>query len=115
MKNIRRNRRPVNVNRRPLNLIPGLDYIFDIEGEIAAYLENLGIVNHNLECDVQPYDPDDNSYEFNASWDEDDDRQSFTVRNSQRFTDEEIFDLWVRERESLHAHYLEWLKTEATA
>ena len=112
---IRRYHPMVNLNHRdPVSkrLIPGLDDIFDLEGEITAYLDDLGI-DHNVEVEFDRNDPDDDySCDLYVAWDEDDDRQSFVVRDAQRFTLETLYDLWVRDREAQHAHYLEWLKTE---
>ena len=96
------------------HLIPGLDDIFDLATEIAAYLDDLGITDHNVEVEYDRNNPDDEySCDLYVAWDEDDDRQTFVVRNAHRLTEETLYDLWVREREALHAHYLNWLSTEA--
>lgn len=88
------------------HLIPGLDNIFDLATEIESYLADRGI-DGNVCCEFDYNDPDNcYSVDLSVDWDEDDDRQSFVVRNAHRLTDETLFDLWVREREQLHSTYL---------
>lgn len=85
---------------------------FDLCEAITEYLADHGIVCE-VTVDFDRNDPDYPTYDLDVDWYEDDDRQSFVVRDAQRFTLETLYDLWVRERESLHAHYLEWLANEA--
>lgn len=87
-------------------------YEFDLETAITEYFEELGIKT-KVDVDFDYADPDFETVDLSIYWDEDGDRQSFHKRNAQRFTNEKLFELWVEEREALHAKYLEWLKTEA--
>lgn len=95
--------------RKPLRHI---NRDFDLHEAITDYL-----TDHGIECEVtvdfDRNDPDYPSYDLNVDWYEDDDCQSFTVRDAQRFTFETLFDLWVRDRETQHAHYLDWLAHKA--
>ena len=89
-----------------------MDYEFNLEGAITEYFEELGI-EANVKVEFDYADPDFETVDLSIYWDEDDDRQSFHKRNAQRFTAEQLFDMWVEDREEQHEHYLEWLKTEA--
>ena len=83
-----------------------MDYQFDLQTAIEAYLANNGI-ECKVTVDYDPNDPDaPYTYDLNVDWYEDDDCQSFVVRDCQRFTEETLFDLWVRDREQTHAQYL---------
>ena len=102
----------MKTRRRICRPIPRINHEFDLCEAITEYL-----ADHGVECEVtvdfDRNDPDDAySHDLNVDWYEDDDRQSFTQRDAQRFTLETLYDLWVRDREAQHAHYLEWLKTE---
>jgi hypothetical protein len=91
-----------------------MNYEFDLATAIAEHLDGLGI-STEVDCDFDRNDPDrSNSYDLYVSWEEDGDTQSFTVRDCQRFTLEDLFDQWVRERDALHAHFLNWLANEAS-
>lgn len=84
---------------------------FDLCEAITEYLTDHGIVC-DVTVDFDRNDPDYPTYDLNVDWYEDDDRQSFVVRNAQHFNLETLYDLWVRDREAQHAHYLDWLATE---
>lgn len=89
-----------------------MNYEFNLEGAITEYFEELGI-EANVEVGFDYADPYFETVDLSVYWYEDDDRQSFYMHNAQRFTDEQLFDLWVKDREEQHTHYLEWLATEA--
>lgn len=88
-----------------------MNYEFDLACAIAEYLEERGILT-DVEVEFDRNDPDNrHSCDLYVAWEEDDDRQTFTVPNAHRIDLETIFDLWVREREATHADYLACLAT----
>lgn len=82
-----------------------MDYQFDLQTAIEEYLANNGI-NCEVTVDFDRNDPDYPTYDLTVDWYEDDNNQSFVVRNCHKFTDETLFDMWVRDREHTHELYL---------
>lgn len=84
----------------------------DLASAITEYLNSNGIDNAKVTVDPDRPDPDSNECTLCISWHEDDDRQTFYVKHSERYTAEQVFDMWASEREALHADYLNWIAEE---
>ena len=96
--------------RRACKPIKHRDYNeFDLACAIKEYLSDHGI-SSDIDIDIDRHFPDTNSYKLSVHWKEDCDSQSFYVDHAENINPEKLFDIWVTEREAMHAGYLEWLK-----